>query len=46
MRKLLTLCVAVIALSCSSRPSLVSRKAFQGEVDGVPIDLYIILPSR
>lgn len=42
MRKLLTLCVAVIALSCSSLPSLVSRKGFQGEVDGVPIDLYTI----
>lgn len=42
MRKLLTLCVAVIALSCSSRPALVSRKAFQGEVSGVPIDLYTL----
>lgn len=42
MKKLLTLLVAAIAMSCSSGPRLVSRSAFQGEVEGVPIDLYTL----
>ena len=42
MKRILTLTLAVLAIACTSRPALISRDAFQGELEGVPVDLYTL----
>ena len=43
MKKILTLSLVALALaSCTPGVKLISREAFQGEVEGVPIDLYTL----
>lgn len=43
MKRILTLSLVVLALAgCNPSVQLIPRKAFQGEVGGVPIDLYTL----
>ncbi|MBO4624190.1 MAG: galactose mutarotase [Bacteroidales bacterium] len=42
MKRFFILCLAAMAMACSTRPALIPRTAFQGEVEGVPIDLYTL----
>lgn len=43
MKKILTLSLVALALAgCTPSVKLVPRKAFRGEVEGVPIDLYTL----
>ena len=43
MKRILTLSLVALALAgCNPSVKLIPRKAFQGEVEGVPIDLYTL----
>lgn len=47
MKKILTLSlVALVLAGCTPSVKLIPRKAFQGEVEGVPIDLYTLKSEK
>lgn len=42
MKKILIFCLTALAFSCSNGPEIIPGKAFEGAVEGVPINLYTL----